>query len=352
MEGKEQAEWRVTDCALPECEVNVVVIGLPDDDGPRIRVSPEELDFSTIPVDADVEGGVAIENIGGRPLRIDRLTVEGPGFSTDPWTVRTLSPGAIVPWPVTFRALGTSTQRGTLRVESDDPAFPETTVRLIGRGVILPPCDYTVSPGVLSFGRVPLFRTELKSVTVSNGGDEECLVFDIRITPNGDTPPGTFRLPDAPIPSQTLLPGETFDVNVAFRADPRWCGTCRAAHADLEHRPAADRCSAARRGRVGSRASVLPAADDRRRPVRPAGGHGGRRHHCRSPSLVDRFGTAPAASERRTNGIRTHRMPRSSTSSLCWWAGTASKSRSPTTKAPSKRARPSSPRRVGACRQR
>jgi hypothetical protein len=111
----------------------------PDPEHPDIRVSPDSLDFSYVPLNCESSPQtVTVSNVGAADLEVSELELSGDDGSRfqleDAESDFTLAPGEERAFEVIFTPGSTSTQVGDLVVHSNDPDSPEVGVALEGLG--------------------------------------------------------------------------------------------------------------------------------------------------------------------------------------------------------------------------
>lgn len=118
-----------------------------------------------------------------------------------PIRITPAAPNKMLEWDVTFY--------------SNDPDEPEVTVTIKGESVVLPPCQFQVSPTTLNFGIVtpPAYRD--LSFAIKNIGADVCLLTHLDIRPGSDP---LYSLPNGPLYQVTMMAGQT--LNVLVRAAP------------------------------------------------------------------------------------------------------------------------------------
>ncbi|MBS1791707.1 MAG: choice-of-anchor D domain-containing protein [Acidobacteria bacterium] len=103
---------------------------------PLIDVAPTSLDFGDVTVGQNKDLALTVRNIGGVSLTINSLDIDNARFSTPGTTAPfTINAGATQTITVRFAPTATGQQRGTLTINSTDPARPTVTVALAGNGV-------------------------------------------------------------------------------------------------------------------------------------------------------------------------------------------------------------------------
>ncbi|MGA9521676.1 MAG: choice-of-anchor D domain-containing protein, partial [Myxococcaceae bacterium] len=101
-----------------------------------------------------------------------------------------------------------------LTIYSNDPDEPETKILITSDAVAMPPCDYSVSPAKVSFGLVTPGTIKDVPVTFRNRGSapgETCLISGVDLAPGTDP---SYSMPNGPVPSHELGPGEALQVLV------------------------------------------------------------------------------------------------------------------------------------------
>jgi hypothetical protein len=136
----------VAGCVAPPDTGDSVRAGDSDVDGgaPTLALTPETLDFGTVPVGTSAQATFAVGSVGAAPLHVDALSLAfdaatafsyAPASPT-PWS---LDPGDTVTVDVTFTPTDDAPVSAGLLVVSDDPLAPVTTLPLTGNQV--PPAD-------------------------------------------------------------------------------------------------------------------------------------------------------------------------------------------------------------------
>jgi hypothetical protein len=87
---------------------------------------------------------------------------------------------------VTFAPVSEGDLRSELLISSNDSDEGEYRVTLVGQGVNLPPCAYTVQPVSINFGIVQVLRNTTQGVRIENIGADACLINDIEIAAGSD----------------------------------------------------------------------------------------------------------------------------------------------------------------------
>ncbi len=113
---------------------------------------------------------------------------------------------------VKLTPLSLGPKEAELTFYSNDPTQPEVRLLITADVVSLPPCEYSVTPSVLNFGLVsPPNQKELR-FTVRNLGltpGSTCLLSDLDVGPGSSA---QFDLPEGPVASKELQPGEAYEV--------------------------------------------------------------------------------------------------------------------------------------------
>ncbi|MGA9521033.1 MAG: choice-of-anchor D domain-containing protein, partial [Myxococcaceae bacterium] len=105
-------------------------------------------------------------------------------------------------------------KQAEIHIYSNDPDQPVYKITVSADAVNLPPCNYEVTPSVLSFGLISAPDYRDLSFQIRNNGTgagDICLLSSLDIAAGSDA---AFSLPDGPIDSYTMQPGETKQIKV------------------------------------------------------------------------------------------------------------------------------------------
>ena len=236
--------------------------------GPDIDLKPANLSFGRVAYFAGsnsfVNRKLTIQNVGTKPTPPDvkaNLHLGAKGVGTTFWDVRvktgianntaTLSElcvgafdsnGACTNLPamttydqaVGLEASGTKalldvpvriipatlgTKAWELDIYSNDPDEPKFTVTITAESILLPPCDYEVTPTNLNFGLVTPPDYKDLGFTIRNKGQNAgdlCLISNLDLKSTSNV---IFSLPAGPLFDKELQPGQV--LQVAVRAWPQ-----------------------------------------------------------------------------------------------------------------------------------
>src|SRR5205085_9914753 len=95
---------------------------------------------------------------------------------------------------------------------NDGAVTPMFNVSWTGQGVMLPPCNYTITPSSVTWGVVPQGMGQTMSVRIDNVGTDTCLLGDFEIVPQG----GDFHLVNGNETGIMLPAGMGKDVPIQF----------------------------------------------------------------------------------------------------------------------------------------
>ncbi len=195
--------------------------------GPDIEVTPTTLAFGAIPFFAAaptpsfVERTLRVRNTGTETLVVSNLVLGAANADSDPSQVTLPQLPLTVPGGsergLRIRIAPNASNRNldwSLVLTSNDADEQQTVVRLTANSVALPPCNFSVTPTSLSFGRLaPPDRRELV-FSIRNLGmnaNETCLIPALELAPGSSS---LFSLPGGPVYGRTLMPGEVLHVPV------------------------------------------------------------------------------------------------------------------------------------------
>ena len=122
--------------------------------------------------------------------------------------------------PIRITPNGLGMRQFQLKLFSNDPSAPITTITVTANSVMLPACDVEITPIALAFGIVSPPAIRDLGFTVRNrltGPTDVCLLSNLQLLPEVGTPtgmPAVFSLPGGPINELDLQPGETKQVMV------------------------------------------------------------------------------------------------------------------------------------------
>ena len=126
---------------------------------------------------------------------------------------------ALLDVPIRVTPAGVGSKDWEVTIYSNDPDEPTFVVSIHAEAIVLPPCDYEVSPLTLNFGLVTPPDYKDLSFTIKNKGQN---ATDLCLISNLDLKSPTniiFSLPAGPLFDKELQPGQT--MTVAARAWPQ-----------------------------------------------------------------------------------------------------------------------------------
>jgi len=103
---------------------------------PQLAVSEAVHDFGTMRLGGIVNWQLVVTNEGGSVLHVESVALEDAGFTVTPNAAFNLDIGEVMNLQVTFSPAEEADYEGHLILTSDDPDNGQTTVTLIGRGVV------------------------------------------------------------------------------------------------------------------------------------------------------------------------------------------------------------------------
>ena len=180
---------------------------------PALCVTPDPLDFGTVPTGSEIRRSVAIQSCGAAPLNIRGLHLgagSSPAFDVPaaPGLPVSLDPGTQLNVEVRYRPTTAAGDLGLLVIASDDPAQPTVNIRLLGNAVGLCPPLMRCQPQALVFGNVEVGLPMTQTVVCTNFGVQSVAITSATVSP---MPPFTST---AALPT-TLAPGQSVTVQVS-----------------------------------------------------------------------------------------------------------------------------------------
>ncbi len=181
--------------------------------GPDLQLIPGQIDMGRVQLGYQSSANLGLQNAGNALLNIHRVTVEGEGFSIGPPPIGVV-PGGLELIEVRYEPTALGAAQGQLRIESNDPDRPVRIVPLSAQALELGPCSYSLTPGQMNFGVVPVLHSRTAAVLIENRGAEDCLLRDPAIEGDGAE---AFSLIDPPNPDALLPPGGRALLRVAYQ---------------------------------------------------------------------------------------------------------------------------------------
>ena len=176
---------------------------------PEITLSPDELNFSGVPVGASRTIAVTAANTGTAALVISAITIEGADFTLGAGsaTPATLQPNDTLTFDVIYQPSRPGTVSGAVRVSNNTTDNPQAEIPLRGTGTVP---EIAVVPNAVGFGGVVLEQREVVAVTITNEGAADLDISSVTVT--GDA----FSVRGVPVGTTTLSLGESLTVDVTF----------------------------------------------------------------------------------------------------------------------------------------
>ena len=193
-------------------EVSIPLMGRGRVSPPRIEVISDEIDFGSVPIGETSRDHLLLWNRGGRPgvVEVSVAADEGVDFDLAQHSIL-VQPGAGARLALSFSPREAGARQAILHVEAEGR---RQTVRLQGVGRF-----FALSPATVDFGRVAVGESSPRVVEITNEGNADFEIHQLRITSteftaNSPVDAGnTFLLPAH---SQRALP-----VHLAFSPSSR-----------------------------------------------------------------------------------------------------------------------------------
>ncbi|MEW5737438.1 MAG: hypothetical protein AB1938_00845 [Myxococcota bacterium] len=151
---------------------------------------------------------------------LDDLPATGPGRYDPGIGLEANGTAALLDIPIRITPNGLGMKEWEVKIFSNDPDEPVTTVTVTANSVVLPPCNVQVSPSGLNYGVVSPPNTKDLGFQIRNMGtqpSEICLITNLQLQPETGTPTGmppVFSLPAGEVNERELMPGEVMQVLV------------------------------------------------------------------------------------------------------------------------------------------
>lgn len=192
--------------------VDVMVTGVRG--SPRIQVTPPSLDFGSVALGTRSELSLRIRSAGSRPLTISSITIDSRWFSTSDSGMHSIPPGDFVDVVVQFEPERAQRYTSEVTIATDDPVTPTAHIPITGEGLDLAPCQYQTGPFDLSFGLVEPLRERRAALTITNVGQEDCLLSNFQVEGAAMT---MFAIESSPAGETRLGPGLSVELGLLYR---------------------------------------------------------------------------------------------------------------------------------------
>ncbi|HXO05025.1 MAG TPA: choice-of-anchor D domain-containing protein [Candidatus Sulfotelmatobacter sp.] len=178
-----------------------------------MEVTPNPLNFGTVPVGASSTESVTVSNNGTAKFTLSKVAASGSGFTISGLSApETLLPGQSVKLSVAFKPASAAQESANLLVAINSQS-PQTAGKLEGTGST---SVLSVTPSVVGFGNVSIGGPVTQSVRLTNGGSTSVAVKSVSATGTG------FSISGLTTP-QMLTPGES--VNFTAEFNPKAAGS-------------------------------------------------------------------------------------------------------------------------------
>lgn len=143
------------------------------------------------------------------------LPTSGAGSYNPAFGLEAGTATSILDIPVRVTPNGLGTREWEVKIFSNDPDEPVTTITVTANSVELPPCDVEISPIALQFGIVSPPAIKDLAFSIRNrltGPGDICLISGLELAPEVNTPtgmPAVFSLPGGAQSEIELQPSET-----------------------------------------------------------------------------------------------------------------------------------------------
>lgn len=179
----------------------------------QMTITPPTAKFGNVTVKSNATQTVRIANTGTEELNISEAKIKGPGFSLSGLAAPTkLAAGASVNFTVAFQPTTSGAASGSIVIDSDANGAP-MNLELSGTGVA-ESMKLTPSASSLSFGIVPVGKTETQEVKLTNAGNSDVTISSASVSGIGFSASGGSNV--------TLGPNQSVTVTITF--NPKGAG--------------------------------------------------------------------------------------------------------------------------------
>ncbi len=183
--------------------------------GPKICVSPQQVDFGAVLVGSTATDNLLVINCGTDNLVVNSYDFSNGssppfGFATIPQSPVTLTPGDSVTVELSFAPQDYIEYEGWLKITSSDPTQGTTMVKLTGKGAAQ--CGLRCAPNALTFYNIYAGSSSTKRTICENIGLDAKRIDSIDLAPNSSTE-FTLNFDSLPV---TLQTGDSFIIDVTY----------------------------------------------------------------------------------------------------------------------------------------
>jgi hypothetical protein len=162
-------------------DIHLIAVGVASD----ISINPDSLNFGNVLILQDSLMSISVSNTGNSTLDVDSTQIVGA--DSNQFSLITGQGSFTVPpdsshiIEVKFSPTSVGTKMADLRITSNDPDETPLDVPLMGTGIQPGAPEIVVNPDSLSFGNVLVSADSIRSVLVSNFGNEDLQVASTEI---------------------------------------------------------------------------------------------------------------------------------------------------------------------------
>ena len=188
--------------------------------GPDVDVTTETIDFGLATLVAPTRRTFLVTNVGFTSLQILEVVPDSRGTGAFTFHLpmginlsNPLEPGETLEITVEFLPRAVGPVESAFIVRTNDPSRPEISIRLLGEGVDLPPCQFEWAPASVGFGVVQSGLASTQFFEIRNIGSDDCLVSSVRMEPGSDP---EFVVSEPELRSVLIAPGMARTIGVGF----------------------------------------------------------------------------------------------------------------------------------------
>lgn len=215
-EGRVEIQVHTANSTAPGPKVALVGIG----GSSCIRVQPRALDFGEVAEGMSATRQVEVSNHCSSQVLLGDLRIDavkgGYFMMAQASASQPIDPGKSAFVGVTFApraGAGESSARMSVMTRLGNSSATDG-VPLMGTGKIFPPCQYTLTPQVLDFGRVPVGSEVVLGASLKNTGTTACYLSSMQLAAGSDA-----AFTASPVQNTVLQPGDRARLLVRFKPD-------------------------------------------------------------------------------------------------------------------------------------
>jgi len=149
----------------------------------KIKVDPDPMDFGTVRVGVASQLNLKISNVGTTTLDINSIVLTGTNIAefSKVKSCSAIDGGSFCSIDVLLKPQSAGYKTATLRINSDDPAYPLYDVTLSGTASTTASANISVSPSNITIPNLDMEIADTRTVRIRNSGTGSLIIHSINI---------------------------------------------------------------------------------------------------------------------------------------------------------------------------